>query len=175
MFSIQTLANIIHINSLFQPGSKGRTFALLCDLVSWMGNLIYDNTHTTPRWSDPPPAIIRTQVMLCASLTAFMFSAFIAMLGKQWLYHYASAIDIQGSATERGRNRQREFDRLVTWQFHRVMRLPEFMIRVGIWLLCCTITCHPSNSNTPLTGIALGLASLHVVFSLSVIVLKRPS
>ena len=140
-----------------------------------MGSTVCDNFHVAPQRSDPPPAIIQAQAMLYASFTVFMFSAFIAMLGKQWLYYYASAIDIQGSATERGRNRQREFDRLVTWQFHRVMRLPEFMIRVGIWLLCCTITRHPSNSNTTLTGIALGFASLHVVFSLSVIVLKRPS
>ena len=113
--------------------------------------------------------------MLCASFTAFMFSAFIAMLGKQWLYHYTSAIDIQGSPTERGQNRQREFDRLATWHFHRVMQLPLFMLQVGISLCICALARYLWNTNTTLTWIILGSTSIAAIRSLSTIVLGRPS
>ena len=113
--------------------------------------------------------------MLYASFTVFMFSAFIAMLGKQWLHHYTSAIDIQGSPTERGQNRRWKFDRLATWHFHRVVQLPLFMIQVGMWLFLCALTRDPSNSNATHTWITFGVASLTVVLSLPAIVLKRPS
>ena len=140
-----------------------------------MGSTVCDNFHVAPQRSDPPPAIIQAQAMLYASFTVLMFSAFIAMLGKQWLHHYTSAIDIQGSPTERGQNRQWKFDGLATRHFHRVVQLQLFMIQVGIWLLLCALTRYLLSFNTTLTWIAFGVASLTVVLSLPAIVLKRPS
>ena len=44
-----------------------------------------DDTPSIPRWTGPSHAIVQVQATLYASLAASLFSAFLAMLGKQWL------------------------------------------------------------------------------------------
>ena len=60
---------------------------------------------TVPQWSGPPYSLVQVQALFYASLVASLFSAFLAMIGKQWLNRYAS-IDMRGSAIERSQNRQ---------------------------------------------------------------------
>jgi hypothetical protein len=60
--------------------------------------------------------MVHVQAILFASLAASLFSAFLAMLGKQWLNRYDST-DKRGSAIERCQNRQRKLDGIVAWYF----------------------------------------------------------
>jgi len=88
------------------------------------------NVPTVPQCTGPPHKIVHVQAILFASLAASLFSAFLAMLGKQWLNRYAS-VDIRGSAIERGQNRQRKLDGIVAWYFDHVMQLLPLMLQAA--------------------------------------------
>ena len=57
-----------------------------------------------PQWTGAPRTMVHVQAMLYVSLAASLFSAFLAMLGKQWLNRYAST-DMRGTGIERSRDR----------------------------------------------------------------------
>jgi len=99
-----TSAFIIEVNSELQPDPNDETNALLRLLIYKIDNTTFGgNVPSLPQWSGPPRTIIQVQAMLYASLAASVFSAFLAMLGKQWLNRYAS-VNMRGSTIERSQN-----------------------------------------------------------------------
>ena len=101
--------------------------------------------------------------MLFASLAASFFSAFLAMLGKQWLNRYAS-IDMRGSAIERSQNRQRKFDGMVSWYFDHVMELLPLTLQVALLLLGCALSRYFWDINTTVASVVLGVTSFGLLF-----------
>jgi len=71
--------------------------------------------------------IVHVQATLFANLAASLFSAFLAMVGKQCLNRYAST-DTRGTAIERSQNRQRKLDSVITWYFDPVMESLPLML-----------------------------------------------
>jgi hypothetical protein len=117
LFSAVASAFIIQVDSQLRPDPNDETAALLRVLIHKIDNTTFGNdVPTLPRWTGPPPALVQVQVILFASLAASLFSAFLAMLGKQWLNRYASS-DMRGSGIERSQNRQRKLDGIVSWRF----------------------------------------------------------
>ena len=115
-----TSAFIIEVDSHLQPDPGDETAALLRVLVYQSNDTAFgDNIPTLPQQSGPP-LMIHVKATPFASLSVSLISAFLVMLGKQWLNRYASA-DMQGSAVERGRNQQRKLDGIVAWYFNHVM------------------------------------------------------
>ena len=158
-----------------RPDPHQKTFALLCDAAYELGRTtVCDNTPVAPQWTGPPPGVVQAQAMLYLSLTATIFSALIAIHVKQWLNHYAS-VDLQASVVERGRNRQRKFDALATWHFHRVMELPLLLLQAALFLLLCTTFRYLWATNTTLAYYVLGLTFAIVFFFISIATLGRPS
>jgi len=78
------------------------------------------NIPSLPQWTGAPRGITHVQTMLYASLAASLFSAFLVMLGKQWLNRYVST-GIRGTAIERNQDRQRKLDGIITWYFDHLM------------------------------------------------------
>ena len=72
--------------------------------------------------------MVHVQAILFASLGSSLLSAFLAMLGKQWLNRYDSS-DMRGSAVERGQNRQRKLDGMIAWYFDYVMESLPLMLQ----------------------------------------------
>ena len=136
LFSTVASALIIDIKSQLQPGPNDETAALFRILIYETDSITFgSDIPTLPQWSGPPRAIVQVQAILSASLAISLLSAFLAMLGKQWLNRYDSA-DMRGSATERGQNRQRKLDGIVAWYFNYVMEsLPLMHDASG-----CTVT-----------------------------------
>ena len=96
-----TSAFIIEVDSQLKSDPGDETATLLRVLIYKIDNTTFGgDTPTLPQWDGPPHAIVQVQAILFASLTASLFSAFLAMLGKQWLNRYDSA-DMRGSAIER--------------------------------------------------------------------------
>jgi len=131
---------IVEVNSELKPDPNEETAALLRVLIYKMDSTTFgDNVPAVPQWTGPPHKIVHVQAILFASLAASLFSAFLAMLGKQWLNRYAS-VDIRGSAIERGQNRQRKLDGIVTWYFDHVMQLLPLMLQATLLLLGCALS-----------------------------------
>ncbi|KAF9647585.1 hypothetical protein BDM02DRAFT_2634490 [Thelephora ganbajun] len=117
LFSAVTSAFVIQVHSQLQPDPNEETAALLRILIHKIDNTTFgDDVPIIPQWSGPAPTIVQVGAILYGSLAVSLFSAFLAMLGKQWLNRYAS-IDMRGSAIERSQNRQRKFDGIVNWYF----------------------------------------------------------
>jgi len=124
---------------------------------------------TVPQWSGPPHTIVQVQAILLASLTASLFSAFLAMLGKQWLNRYAS-VDMRGSAIERSQNRQRKLDGIVTWYFDHVMESLPMMLQAALLLLGCALSRYLWEINTTVALVVLGVTSFGVLFYLFIVI-----
>lgn len=89
-------------------------------------------------WTGPDPTLVQVQAILFSSLAASLLSAFVAMLGKQWLNRYSQVE--HGSLIDRGRNRQRKMDGMATWHFSLVMETLPVMLQVSLLLLGCALT-----------------------------------
>jgi len=162
LFSAVTSAFIIQVQSQLQPDPNEETAALLRVLIYKIDNTTFgNNIPVVPQWSGPPHTIVQVQAILYASLSASLFSAFLAMLGKQWLNRYAS-IDMRGSATERSQNRQRKLDGIVTWYFDYVMELLPLMLQFALLLLGCALSRYLWEIDTTVASVVLGVTSLGV-------------
>ena len=86
-----TSAFIIEVNSKLQPDPNEETAALLRVLIHKVDNATFgSDVPSIPQWTGPPHMIVQIQAILFASLATSLFSAFLAILGKQWLNRYTS-------------------------------------------------------------------------------------
>jgi len=113
--------------------------------------------------------VVQVQCILYASLTASLLSAFLAMLGKQWLNRYAS-VNIRGSAIERSQNRQRKLDGIIAWYFDHVLESLPLMLQVALLLLGCALSQYLWVINTAVASVIVGVTSFGVLFYLFIIV-----
>jgi len=158
-----TSAFIIQVQPQLQSDPNEETAALLRVLIHKIDNTTFgDNVPPIPEWSGPPRIIVQVQAILYASLAASLFSAFLAMLGKQWLNRYAS-IDMRGSAIERSQNRQRKLDGIVTWYFDYVVELLPLMLQFALLLLGCALSRYLWEIDTTVASVVLGVTSFGVV------------
>jgi hypothetical protein len=99
--------------------------------------------------------------MLYASLAASLFSAFLAMLGKQWLNRYAST-DMRGTGIERSQDRQRKLHGIVTWYFDHVMESLPLMLQFALLLLGCALSLYLWGIDLTVAYVVLGVTALGV-------------
>ena len=157
-----TSAFIIQVQSQLQSDPNDETAALLRVLVYKIDSTTFgNNVPPIPQWSGPPHTIVQAQAILYASLAASLFSAFLAMLGKQWLNRYAS-IDMRGSAIERSQNRQRKLDGIVTWYFDTVMESLPLMLQFALLLLGCALSRYLWEINATVASVVIGVTSFGV-------------
>ena len=170
LFSAVTSAFIIDIQSQLRPDTGDETAALLRVLIYKIDNTTFgNNTPTLPQWTGPPHAIVQVQTILYASLAATLLSAFLAMLGKQWLNRYAST-DMRGTAVERSQNRQRKLDGIVAWYFDNVMESLPLMLQIALLLLGCALSRYLWEINSTVASVVLGATSFGVIFYLFIVV-----
>jgi hypothetical protein len=119
------------------------------------------NIPSLPQWAGPPHAMIQVQAMLYASLAASLLSAFLAMLGKQWLNRYALT-NMRGSGIERSQDRQRKLNGIVTWYFEQVMESLPLMLQFALLLLGCALSLYLWGINVTVAWVVVGVTGLGV-------------
>ena len=165
-----TAAFVIQVQPELQQDPNEETAALLRVLIYKIDNTTFGNdVPTVPHWSGPPRAIVHVQAILYASLAASLFSAFLAMLGKQWLNRYAS-ISVRGSAIERSQDRQQKLNGIVTWYFDHVMESLPLMLQIALLLLGCALSRYLWGIHTTIASVVLGATSLGLLFYIFVVV-----
>ena len=164
LFSAVTSAFIIQVHPQLQPDPTDDTAALLRVILYKMDNTTFGgNIPPLPQWTGPPHAITHVLAMLYASLAASLFSAFLAMLGKQWLNRYAST-DMRGTAIERSQDRQRKLNGIITWYFDHVMESLPLMLQFALLLLGCALSLYLWEIDTTIACVVLGVTALGVIF-----------
>jgi len=164
LFSAVTSAFVIQVHSQLQSDPNEETAALLRVLIYKIDNTTFGgNVPTVPQWTGPSPTIVHVEAILYASLATSIFSAFLAMLGKQWLNRYAST-DMRGSAIERSQNRQRKLDGIVRWYFHYVMESLPLMLQFALLLLGCGLSLYLWGINTAVALVVVCITSFGAIF-----------
>ena len=113
--------------------------------------------------------MVQVQAILFASLAISLLSAFLAMLGKQWLNRYSSA-DVRGSAVERSHNRQQKLDGIVAWYFDYVMESLPLMLQAGLLLLGCALSRYLWDISITIASVVIGVTSFGLTFYIFIIV-----
>ena len=166
MFSAVTSAFIVDIDPQLKPDSGDETASLLRLLIYKLDNTTFGNdVPVPPQWTGPPRTMVQVQAILFASLAISLFSAFLAMLGKQWLYRYRS-IDMRGSAIERSRNRQQKLSGIVVWYFDYVMESFPLMLQAALLLLGCALSLYLWGIDITVASVILGFTSFSVLLYL---------
>ena len=162
-----TSAFIIEVNSQLRPDPNEESAALLRVLIYKVDSTTFgdDIPPLPPRWTGPPHTTVQVQAILYASLAASLFSAFLAMLGKQWLNRYMST-NMRGTAIERSQNRQQKLNGIITWYFHYVMESLPLMLQGALFLLGCALSRYLWEINTTVASVILGVTSLGILFYL---------
>jgi len=164
-----TSAFIIRVHSQLQPDTNAETAALLRVLIHKIDNTTFGgDVPALPQWTGPPRTAIQVECILYASLSASLLSAFLAMLGKQWLNRYAS-IGMRGSAIERNQNRQRKLDGVVAWYFDHVLESLPLMLQGALLLLGCALSRYLWDIDTAVASVVLGVTSFGLLFYLFIV------
>jgi hypothetical protein len=112
--------------------------------------------------------MVDVQAILYASLSASLLSAFLAMLGRQWLNRYMST-DVRGSAIDRSQNRQRKLDGIVGWYFDSVMQSLPLMLQIALLLLGCALSRYLWEISSIIASVVLGVTSFGFLFYLFIL------
>ena len=170
LFSAVTSAFIIDVQSKLQSDPNDETAALLRVLIHKIDNTTFGNDPPSiPQWTGPPHTIVQVQAILYMSLAASLLSAFLAMLGKQWLNRYAST-DMRGTAIERSQDRQRKLDGIVTWYFDHVMESLPLMLQAALLLLGCALSCYLWDIDITVASVVIAVTSLSIIFYIFIII-----
>jgi len=170
LFSAVTSAFIIEVHSHLQQNPNDETAALLRVLIHKIDNTTFgNNPPALPQWTGPSNTIVQVQAILLASLTASLLSAFLAMLGKQWLNRFVST-DMRGTAIERSQNRQRKLDGIVTWYFDHVMESLPLMLQAALLLLGCALSRYLWDINITVASVVLAVTSFGIIFYIFIII-----
>jgi len=169
LFSAVTTAFIIDVQPALRPNSIDETAALLRILIYKVDNTTFgDDTPAIPQWTGAPHVFVQVQAILYASLAASLLSAFLAVLGKQWLNRYAST-DMRGTAIERSQNRQCKLDGIITWYFDYVMESLPLMLQAALLLLSCALSRYLWEVNVTVALVVVGVTSSGVIFFIFII------
>ena len=162
-------AFITQVQPQLQKDPGEETAALLRVLIHKIDNTTFgDDVPALPQWTGPTRMVVQVQSILYASLAASLLSAFLAMLGKQWLNRYAS-IDMRGSAIERSQNRQRKLDGIIAWYFEHVLECLPLMLQVALLLLGCALSRYLWEISTAVAYVVIGVTSFGMLFYLFII------
>ena len=100
-----TSAFIALVHPELKPDMNEETTALLRVIVYAQNNTAFGGqVPTVPQpWTGPPHRIVQVQAILLASLFTSLLSAFLAMLGKQWL-NRCMPVDTRGTIVQRSQH-----------------------------------------------------------------------
>ena len=128
-----------------------------------LGNIPTGADAAFPQWTGPDPTIVHVQAILYSSLAASLLSAFLAMLGKQWLTRYAQ-VDMRGSIVDRSRYRQRKMNGMTAWHFDLVMEGLPLMLQAALLLLGYALSNYLFFIDEVVASVIIGFAGFGLLF-----------
>ncbi|KAG9316076.1 hypothetical protein JVU11DRAFT_3746 [Chiua virens] len=157
-FLVSTQANLV-------PNPTDTTNALLMMLVQSSNNTALANqTVGLPKWDGPSSAVICSQILGYAALSASLLAALGAVLGKQWLSDFTRLRN--GPLQERGRRRQQKLDGLRAWRFEVVMGALPALIQLALLLFSISLAINLWNLNHEVGSMVIIATTLGVLLYL---------
>ena len=166
MFSAVTSAFIIDVQTNLQPDFQELSYELLKIVANATLGIAADPTF--PKWDGPDPTVVHVQSILYSSLAASLLSAFVAMLGKQWLNRY-DQVEMRRSVVDRSRHRQGKMDGMVTWHFDLVMECLPLMLQAALLLLGYALSEYLFSFNKTVAGVLIGFTTSGLLFYILIV------
>ena len=135
---------------------------------SSLGIVPPSDTTKLPEWEGPDATVVHVQAILYSSLAASLLSAFVAMLGKQWLSRYAR-VEMRGSVVDRSRHRQRKMNGMDTWHFDLVMECLPLMLQAALLLLGYALSNYLFFINKTVASVLIGFTTAGLLFYLLIV------
>jgi len=166
LFSAVTSAFIIDVQANLQPDFQELSYELLKIVANATLGISADPTF--PKWDGPDPTVVHVQSILYSSLAASLLSAFVAMLGKQWLNRY-DQVEMRRSVVDRSRHRQGKMDGMVNWHFDLVMESLPLMLQAALLLLGYALSEYLFSINKTVAGVLIGFTTAGLLFYLLIV------
>jgi len=166
LFSAVCSAFIIDVQPKLEPDPNDMNAAYMRILIHAVNGSLYPDANplAVVTWNGPAPEIVTVQCLLYASLATSLFSAFVAMLGKQWVNRYIR--NRGGSAAEKSWDRQQKLDGMKRWYFHVVMECLPVMLQVALVLLGCALSLYLWGINRMVARVIIAVTLLGFGFHL---------
>ena len=146
------------MQSELKPDYEAMNFIVLTTVAATLqGTPSNGSGSTIPTWNGPDRTVIRVLAILYSSLCASITVAFIAMLGRQWLTHYAKPE--RGLSIDTIRNRKLKMDGMDAWCFNLVMDCLPLLLHASLLLLGCGLSDYLFSLDQTVAGVVIGFTS----------------
>jgi hypothetical protein len=133
--------------------------------ATFQGTLSDSSDSTTPKWNGPDKTVVRVLAILYSSLFASIAVAFVAILGRQWLTHYAKPE--HGSSIDTLRSRKLKMDGMDTWCFNLVMDCLLVLLNASLLLLGIGLATYLLPLSQTVAVVVIGFTSFRLLFYLA--------
>ena len=157
LLSAVTAVFIVNIQSGLKPDYAEMSFAVL-QVVAGTAPA----SSGSPQWNGPDKTVVRVQAILYSSLCASFTAAFVAILGRQWLNHYAKPE--RGSSIDSIRNRKLKMDGMDIWRFNLVMDCLPLMLQAALVLLGSGLSYYLFFLDQTVAAVVIGFTSFCLFF-----------
>ena len=125
-------------------------------------NTSFDGADPLAPVTNIPAGLFRAQTFLFISLAVTLFAAFIAVIGKHWILHYAQ-VTTRGNIVDRGKGRQAKLARLQKWSFLTVEFLPT-LLQIALSLFTVALAIYLQGLDLAGATAVLKIASIGFIF-----------
>ena len=146
-----------------KPDYEAMSFTVLTVVAAAVqGSPSNGSESIIPKWNGPDKTIVRVLAILYSSLCVSITVAFIAMLGRQWLTHYAKPE--RGSSIDTIRNRKLKMDGMDAWCFNLVMDCLPLLLHASLLLLGGGLSNYLFFIDQTVAGVVIGFTSFCLLF-----------
>ena len=151
------------MQSELKPDYEAMSFTVLATVVTALqGTPSNGSDFTIPTWNGPDRTATRVLAILYSSLCASVTVAFIAILGRQWLTHYAKPE--RGLSIDTIRNRKLKMDGMDAWCFNLVMDSLPLLLHASLLLLGYGLSNYLLFLDQTVAGVVIGFTSFCLFF-----------
>lgn len=115
-----------------------------------------------PQFNGPDTITIWVQSLLYASLGASLFAALGAVLGKEWLSHYA-LIGERGTVEDRCIDRQQKSIGLKTWHFDLVLACIPLLLQVSLLLFGIALSAYMWGQQRTIGYVIMSITAIGII------------
>jgi hypothetical protein len=160
---VVTSVFIASMQNDLKPDYEAMSFAVLTVVAAAVqGAPSNGGDPIIPKWNGPSKAVVRVQAILYSSLCASITVAFIAMLGRQWLTHYAKPE--RGSSIDTIRNRKLKMDGMDAWRVNLVLDCLPLLLYTSLLLLGSGLSTYLFIISQTIAGVVIGFTSFCLLF-----------
>jgi len=153
---------IANMQDELKPDYDAMSFTVLTIVAAAVQGTPLNGDSTIPKWNGPDKTVVRVQSILYSSLCASITVVFIAMLGLQWLTHYAKPE--RGSSIDSIRNRKLKMDGMDMWCFNLVLDCLPLLLHASLLLLGGGLSNYLFFVNQTVASVVIGFTSFCLLF-----------